>query len=100
MRKRRSADIQREGYQNKDDPAVTLEKLFENEHGIAFVHVGYNDKKGQGYGSEQIIHREGLEGREYTLNRSGINPYIIHITFTDVVYEVGKKTPSLYKFRR
>lgn len=100
MRKRRSQDIQREGYRNKEDHAVTLEKLFENENGVAFVHVTYKDKKGMRYGSAQTIHHEGLEGREYVLNRSGLLPWIIHIEFTDVVYKVGTKMPSLYKYGR
>lgn len=98
MRGKLSREIQREGFMNNDDFAVTLEKLFENEGGIAFVHVTYLDKDGQRYGSAKTIQRQCLEGREYTLAQSSLHPWIIHMSFTDEVYEIGKKMLPLFKY--
>lgn len=94
MRKR-PCDIQREGYAKREDPAITLKKLFDNEGGRAYTWVSYTDKKGQHYGSIHRISRECLEGREYTLSRSGVLPWSIHVLFTDEVYQVGQKMRSL-----
>ena len=95
MRKKHPEDIQRIGYSNRHDPAVTLEKLFANEGGRTYAWVSYKDKRGQGYGSFHMVSKECLEGREYILNQSSLIPWSIHILFTDEVYEVGKRMRSL-----
>lgn len=93
-------DILKEGYEKKEDPAITLKKLFDDEtngvvRGRAWAWVGYKDKRGQRYGSFKVIDEACLDGREYILNRSGIMPWPINILFIDEVYKVGKQMRSL-----
>lgn len=91
MAKQTAREIQREGYSGTETPADTLEKLFANCDDKAWVSIIYLGRGGTRYGSFGVIHRERIEGREYTLSRSGINPYELHILFTDELHEAGKE---------